>query len=353
MLHARTALLTVAPHAVAAAEPRRAGLGRDVRAGALRRRPRRARARPDPAAGGRRLARGREGRRHGRARRRLGRGLRARSRSWRRSSVAPSAARARSRCRAGARTPTRSARPGRRSRRRSTSPAASSGATQHIAGGKGAKRILAVNTDPEAPIMSVRGLRGDRRPARGAARGVGGAAEAAGMSPAAADVGVRRSSRPRAGHRAGPPHEHCALRRRARLVLAAGALFARRALLLTRLVRLGKPVQRFDDVPDPRAQRGRRRARARRSSSSGSVPGLIHAFIFWGFLVLFPTIVMAMIARRRPGRDAPVARPSGLVRVPRRPLLRARPRRRRVRVLDPQGAAPARASRAATSARPT
>ena len=31
----------------------------------------------------------------------------------------------------------------------------SRGATQHIAGCKGAKRILAVNTDPEAPIMSV------------------------------------------------------------------------------------------------------------------------------------------------------------------------------------------------------
>ena len=26
------------------------------------------------------------------------------------------------------------------------------------------------------------------------------------------------------------------------------------------------------------------------------VPGLMHAFIFWGFLVLFPTIVMAVIA---------------------------------------------------------
>ena len=33
------------------------------------------------------------------------------------------------------------------------------------------------------------------------------------------------------------------------------------------------------------------------------VPGLMHAFIFWGFIVLFPTIAMAMIAvvdARRP-----------------------------------------------------
>ena len=27
-------------------------------------------------------------------------------------------------------------------------------------------------------------------------------------------------------------------------------------------------------------------------------PGLVHAFIFWGFVVLFPTIVLAFLAAR-------------------------------------------------------
>ena len=74
----------------------------------------------------------------------------------------------------------------------------------------------------------------------------------------------------------------------------AGALFGRRALLLYRLVRSGKPVSRFDDVP------GRVGAEARVVVGQSKLlqrlgPGLMHAAIFWGFLVLFPTIVIAMI----------------------------------------------------------
>jgi Fe-S oxidoreductase len=79
----------------------------------------------------------------------------------------------------------------------------------------------------------------------------------------------------------------------------------RRALLLTRLVRAGKPVERFDDLP------GRVRSEAvvvlaQRKLLQRLVPGLMHAFIFWGFLVLFPTILLALAwaADREPGLSA-------------------------------------------------
>jgi Fe-S oxidoreductase len=79
------------------------------------------------------------------------------------------------------------------------------------------------------------------------------------------------------------------------LLAVAGGLFARRALFLVRLVRAGKPLERSGDVP--------RRVRNEAVIVLGQqkllqrlVPGFMHAFIFWGFLVLFPTIVMAMIA---------------------------------------------------------
>ena len=78
------------------------------------------------------------------------------------------------------------------------------------------------------------------------------------------------------------------------VLIVAVVLFGRRALFLYRLVRAGKPVARFDDLP------GRARAEAvvvvgQSKLLQRLVPGLVHAAIFWGFIVLLPTILIAMI----------------------------------------------------------
>jgi Fe-S oxidoreductase len=78
------------------------------------------------------------------------------------------------------------------------------------------------------------------------------------------------------------------------LLAVAGVLFARRAWFLWRLVRSGKAVERFDDVPL------RMRAEAeivlgQRKLLQRLVPGAMHALIFWGFLVLLPTVLIALI----------------------------------------------------------
>ncbi len=77
-------------------------------------------------------------------------------------------------------------------------------------------------------------------------------------------------------------------------IAVSTTLFGRRALKLYGLVRSGKSASRFDDVPA--------RARAEATVVIGQskllqrlLPGLMHAAIFWGFLVLLPTIVIAMI----------------------------------------------------------
>ena len=87
-------------------------------------------------------------------------------------------------------------------------------------------------------------------------------------------------------------------------LLVAGTLFGRRALLLFRLIRSGRPAPRFSDVP--------RRAKQEAVVVVGQskllyrlVPGLVHAAIFWGFLVLFPTIVIAMIGAVDPHATLP------------------------------------------------
>jgi len=74
-----------------------------------------------------------------------------------------------------------------------------------------------------------------------------------------------------------------------------GGLFARRAVVLVRLVKMGRPSDRSGELP-ARVRNEVVIALGQRKLLQRLVPGLMHAFIFWGFLVLFPTIVMAMIA---------------------------------------------------------
>jgi Fe-S oxidoreductase len=79
------------------------------------------------------------------------------------------------------------------------------------------------------------------------------------------------------------------------VLAVAGVIFGRRAALLVRLVRRGKPVPRTDDVP-ARIRNEGVIALGQRKLLQRLVPGLMHAFIFWGFIVLLPTILMAMVA---------------------------------------------------------
>ena len=74
------------------------------------------------------------------------------------------------------------------------------------------------------------------------------------------------------------------------MVIVAGGLAARRAQLLTRLVRQGRPVERSSDLPVRLAREGTR-VLGQRKLFQRFVPGLMHALIFWGFLVLLTTIV--------------------------------------------------------------
>ena len=88
------------------------------------------------------------------------------------------------------------------------------------------------------------------------------------------------------------------------MVAVAGGLFAQRALLLVRLVRMAQPSDRSGEVP-ARLRNEAVIAFGQRKLLQRLVPGLMHAFIFWGFLVLFPTILMALIAVVDRGQTIP------------------------------------------------
>src|SRR5918996_6375600 len=76
------------------------------------------------------------------------------------------------------------------------------------------------------------------------------------------------------------------------LLAMAGGLFLQRAYTLWELVRLGRPVNRFDDLPK-RVELEATVVLGQRKLLQRLGPGLMHAFIFWGFLVLLSTIVEA------------------------------------------------------------
>ena len=80
----------------------------------------------------------------------------------------------------------------------------------------------------------------------------------------------------------------------AALLAASGGLFAVRVRFLVALLRAGAPVSRTGDRPR-RAENEATIVLGQRKLLQRIGPGLIHAFIFWGFLVLGPTIVIAMI----------------------------------------------------------
>jgi Fe-S oxidoreductase len=71
-----------------------------------------------------------------------------------------------------------------------------------------------------------------------------------------------------------------------------------------RLVRAARPLDRTDDIP-LRVKNEATIVLGQRKLLQRFAPGVMHALIFWGFLVLFPTIVMAMIGAVSRGASFP------------------------------------------------
>src|SRR2546427_11338609 len=75
-------------------------------------------------------------------------------------------------------------------------------------------------------------------------------------------------------------------------LLVAFGIFSLRARQLLSFVRLGQPVRRMDDLPR-RVESEVVVVLGQRKLLQRFVPGIMHAFIFCGFLILLPPIVEA------------------------------------------------------------
>src|SRR3979411_509209 len=76
------------------------------------------------------------------------------------------------------------------------------------------------------------------------------------------------------------------------VVIAALGLFSRRALQLLAMRGLGKPENRWDNI-GARIGRELRVVWSQQKLLQWPFPGIMHTFIFWGFVILFRTIVVA------------------------------------------------------------
>ena len=126
----------------------------------------------------------------------------------------------------------------------------------------------------------------------------------------------------------------------AAIAAVAAGLFGRRAWFLYRLVRAGRPIPRFDDVPT-RVRNEAVIVLGQRKMFQRLVPGLMHAAIFWGFIVLVPTIVIALIGIVDKHTTIPWLGEQGWFALLVDVFAVLRARRHRHGVCDPQGAAAA------------
>jgi Fe-S oxidoreductase len=89
------------------------------------------------------------------------------------------------------------------------------------------------------------------------------------------------------------------------VVALAIVVFVRRARARWVLIAQARSAPRTDDV-GRRAEREVTQVLGQRKLFQRALPGVMHAFIFWGFLVLFPTIVEAMLSIANPDWSLPI-----------------------------------------------